>query len=110
MKDQEKEFKESLLIAIDDYPKFKPLRKKILKRIIGGWANGVSIIAAREFIKEFNVTKTTIYAHLKALKKDGIVISPDEGEEQFTTFRLNRIRADDILAAHSAKNHFLKKI
>lgn len=102
--------KELLLEAIDDYPKFKPLRKKILKLIIGCWANGVSTIAPQVLVKELNITKSTAYTHLKALKKDGIIISPDEGEEQFTTFRLNQIRADDIIAAYSMKKDYLKKI
>lgn len=104
------EYKEALLIAIDDYPKFKPLRKNILKFIIGCWVNGVSTIKPLDLVKKFNTTKTTVYAHLRALKKDGIVISPDEGEDQFTTFRLNRIRADDILAAYSTKKDYLKRI
>lgn len=109
MKDQE--YKDALLIAIDDYPKFKPLRKKILKFIIGCWVNGVSTIKPIKVAEIFDIkAKSTVYGHLKALKKDGILTSPDEGEEQFTTFRLNRARADDILAAYSTKKDYLKKI
>lgn len=108
MKDQE--YKELLSIAIDDYPKFKSLRKQILKIIIGCSVNGIAIISPQTLVKELNTTKTTIYFHLKALKKDGIIISPDEGNEQFTTFRLNRMMADDILAAYTIKKNYLKKI
>ncbi len=101
--------KELLLEAIDDYPKFRPLRKTILKLIVGCSVNGVSIIAPRALFDKLKISKSTAYLHLKALKKDGIIISPEEGEERFTTFRLNQIRADDIVAAYSTKkDHFQK--
>jgi DNA-binding transcriptional ArsR family regulator len=102
--------KELLLKAVEDYPKYKSLRKKILKLIIGCSLNGISTISPSELVKELNITKSTAYSHLKALKKDGIIISPDEGEEQFTTFRLNQMKADDIIAIYSMKKDYLKKI
>ena len=101
--------KELLLKAIDNYDVYTPKQREILKTLIGISVNDIAIITPRELIKLLNTTKATVYYSLTRLKEDEIIISQNGEKEQFSTYRLNNTKLDDILTIYKRKTEYFKK-
>ena len=92
--------KELLLEAIDNYSEYTLKQKELLTILVKLAIEDIVVITPIEIGKQMNVTKGTVYFHLKALEKDGVISAI---ADRMNKFRLNIPRLNYILQNHENK-------
>jgi len=100
--------KELLLEAIDNYDVYSSMQAKILKTLINISVDDVAIIAPRTLSELIGTTRTTVYSCLSKLQKDGCIKILKDSGERLNTFKINKVKLNEIILNYQKKLQILK--